>query len=66
KAVSAQKERLHQQEHTKKVYFINTKQEKIREPILSTSQSFNVSISSSENLTLLFSASNIEQEPNKK
>jgi len=61
KAVSAQTERLHRQEHTKRVHSINTKQEEIREPILSTSQSFNVSISSSEDLTSLFSASNIEQ-----
>ncbi|CAG8727100.1 15322_t:CDS:2, partial [Cetraspora pellucida] len=36
KAVSAQTERLHQQEHTKRVHSINTKQEEIREPILST------------------------------
>ncbi|CAG8704573.1 13090_t:CDS:1, partial [Cetraspora pellucida] len=61
KAVSAQTERLHRQEHTKRVHSINTKQEEIRELILSTSQSFNVSISSSKDLILLFTASNIEQ-----
>ncbi|CAG8804516.1 9657_t:CDS:2, partial [Gigaspora margarita] len=42
-------------------YSIDNSQEETRKPLLSTSQSFNISISSTEDLSTLFLASNIEQ-----
>ncbi|CAG8615205.1 15468_t:CDS:2 [Dentiscutata erythropus] len=62
KVVSTQTERLHRQEEFGRIdHFIDNSQEETREPLLSTSQSFNLSISSAEDLTTSFLACNIEQ-----
>ncbi|CAG8661344.1 19853_t:CDS:2 [Dentiscutata erythropus] len=67
KVVSTQTERLHRQEEFGRInHSIDNSQEETREPLLSTSQSFNLSISSAEDLTTLFLASNIEQRIDKK
>ncbi|RIB26743.1 hypothetical protein C2G38_2162617 [Gigaspora rosea] len=62
KIVSTQTERLHRQEQFGRIdYSIDNSHKETREPLLSTRQSFNASISSAEDLTTLFLASNIEQ-----
>ncbi|KAF0332932.1 hypothetical protein F8M41_018253 [Gigaspora margarita] len=57
KVVSAQTERLHRQEECGRIgHSIDNSQEETRKPLLSTSQSFNISISSTEDLSTLFLA----------
>ncbi|CAG8524517.1 13091_t:CDS:2 [Dentiscutata heterogama] len=63
KVVSIQTERLHRQEEFGRIdHFIDNCQEETREPLLSTSQSFNLSISSAEDLTTSFLAKDSETE----
>ncbi|CAG8849654.1 16335_t:CDS:1, partial [Racocetra persica] len=55
--------RLHRQEQFGRIdHSIDNSHKETREPLLSTSQSFNISMSSAEDLTTLFLASNIEQK----
>ncbi|CAG8821768.1 810_t:CDS:1, partial [Dentiscutata erythropus] len=54
--VSTQTERLHRQEEFGIDHSIDNSQEETREPLLSTSQSFNLSISSAKDLTTSFLA----------